>query len=73
VRPRRRHIRNREARVADTTTRFSGSFLFVKIHIVWFTTWIVLNLLPATRFDRFPFGLLTLIVSLEATFLSTSC
>jgi uncharacterized membrane protein len=71
VRPRRRHIRNREARVADTITRFSGSFLFIQIHIVWFTTWIVLNLLPATQFDRFPFGLLTLIVSLEAIFLST--
>ena len=71
VGPRQRHIRNREARVADAITRFSGSFLFIQIHVVWFTAWIVLNLIPATRFDGFPFGLLTLIVSLEAIFLST--
>lgn len=69
--PHRRHIRNREARVADAITRFSGSFLFIQIHIVWFAAWIVLNVTPATRFDGFPFGLLTLIVSLEAIFLST--
>jgi uncharacterized membrane protein len=71
VSPRRRHIRTREARVADAITRFSGSFLFIQIHVVWFAAWIVLNLIPATRFDRFPFGLLTLVVSLEAIFLST--
>jgi uncharacterized membrane protein len=68
---RRGHIRNRQARLADAITRFSGSFLFIQIHIVWFAAWIVLNLIPAIRFDRFPFGLLTLIVSLEAIFLST--
>ena len=71
VSPRRRHIRDRQARFADTITRFSGSFLFIQIHIVWFAVWIVLNLIPTTRFDGFPFGLLTLIVSLEAIFLST--
>jgi uncharacterized membrane protein len=71
VSPRRRHAQSREARVADAITRFSGSFLFIQIHIVWFAAWIVLNLIPAIRFDRFPFGLLTLIVSLEAIFLST--
>ena len=71
VSPRRRHIRDRQARSADAVTRFSGSFLFIQIHIVWFAVWITLNLIPATRFDGFPFGLLTLIVSLEAIFLST--
>ena len=71
VSPRRRHIRTRQAQVADAITRFSGSFLFIQIHIVWFAAWLVLNVIPATRFDRFPFGLLTLIVSLEAIFLST--
>jgi uncharacterized membrane protein len=71
VSPRRRHAREDQARVADAITRFSGSFLFIQIHIVWFAAWIVLNLIPATRFDKFPFGLLTLIVSLEAIFLST--
>ena len=60
----------REDRVADSITAFSGSMLFVYVHIVWFTAWIVLNVTIA-RFDPFPFGLLTLIVSLEAIFLST--
>jgi uncharacterized membrane protein len=69
--PRRRRAQTRQAEVADTITRFSGSFTFIKIHIVWFTLWIVLNLIPATTFDHYPFGLLTLIVSLEAIFLST--
>jgi uncharacterized membrane protein len=67
----RGHIRDRQAQVADAITRFSGSFLFIQLHVVWFAAWIVLNLIPATRFDGFPFGLLTLIVSLEAIFLST--
>ena len=60
----------REARVADQITMFSGSMLFVYLHIVWFAIWIVLNV-TRWRFDPYPFGLLTLIVSLEAIFLST--
>jgi uncharacterized membrane protein len=43
---------------------------FVYLHILWFTAWILLNV-TILRFDPFPFGLLTLIVSLEAIFLST--
>jgi uncharacterized membrane protein len=62
---------NRRAQIADAITRFSGSFEFIVLHMVWFAAWIVLNLIPATTFDAFPFGLLTLIVSLEAIFLST--
>ena len=65
-----RQRRRREDRVADGITAFSGSMQFVYVHIVWFTAWIVLNVTIA-RFDPFPFGLLTLIVSLEAIFLST--
>ncbi len=60
----------REDRVADKITAFSGSMQFVYVHIVWFTAWIVLNV-TIVRFDPYPFGLLTLIVSLEAIFLST--
>jgi uncharacterized membrane protein len=60
----------REDRFADKITAFSGSMLFVYVHVVWFTAWIVLNV-TVLRFDPFPFGLLTLIVSLEAIFLST--
>ena len=52
-------------RIADLITRFSGSMWFVYIHVAWFTVWIAL------RVESYPFGLLTMIVSLEAIFLST--
>ena len=51
--------------VADAITRFSGSMAFVYIHIVWFGCWIGFGV------EKYPFGLLTMIVSLEAIFLST--
>jgi len=57
-------------RVADQITAFSGSMAFVYIHVAWFAVWCIGNLVW-WRFDPFPFGLLTLIVSLEAIFLST--
>jgi uncharacterized membrane protein len=52
-------------RVADQITTFAGSMWFVYIHIVWFGCWIGLGV------ESYPFGLLTMIVSLEAIFLST--
>jgi Protein of unknown function (DUF1003) len=52
-------------RVADRITAFSGSMLFVYIHIIWFGCWIGFGV------EKYPFGLLTMIVSLEAIFLST--
>jgi uncharacterized membrane protein len=52
-------------RIADKITQFAGSMLFVYVHIVWFAVWIVF------RVEKYPFGLLTMIVSLEAIFLST--
>ena len=52
-------------RVADHITAFSGSMLFVYIHILWFGCWIGFGV------EKYPFGLLTMIVSLEAIFLST--
>lgn len=65
--------KTRRDRIADGVTRFSGSMAFVYLHVVWFGAWIVLNLGPfgLPAFDPFPFGLLTMIVSLEAIFLST--
>ncbi len=54
-----------ENRVADRITRFAGSMKFVYLHVVWFTAWIGLQV------EHYPFGLLTMIVSLEAIFLST--
>ncbi|HEX8151305.1 MAG TPA: DUF1003 domain-containing protein [Pyrinomonadaceae bacterium] len=63
-------------RVADGLAWFSGSMLFLLIHAAWFGLWIALNVglldVPGlSGFDPFPFGLLTMIVSLEAIFLST--
>lgn len=59
--------------IADAFTRFSGSMVFVYIHVAWFLIWVSWNtgLLGLPPFDPFPFGLLTMIVSLEAIFLST--
>jgi uncharacterized membrane protein len=65
-----RQRRRLQDRMADQITRFSGSMAFVYLHVVWFAAWIVINV-TGWRFDPFPFGLLTLIVSLEAIFLST--
>ena len=64
-----RHAERRAAyaqnRIADGITTFAGSMAFVYIHIVWFGCWIGLGV------ERYPYGLLTMIVSLEAIFLST--
>jgi len=57
-------------RLADTITAFAGSMQFVALHVIWFGAWILLNL-TVLHFDAFPFGLLTMVVSLEAIFLST--
>jgi len=64
-----RHVAQRAAnvqnRIADSITRFAGSMAFVYVSIIWFGLWIGL------RVEKYPFGLLTMIVSLEAIFLST--
>ena len=52
-------------RIADAITDFAGSMWFVYIHIIWFGLWIGLGA------EKYPYGLLTMIVSLEAIFLST--
>lgn len=60
-------------RLADRVVRVAGDSPFVVFHGVWFGAWILLNLgaVPVIRpWDPFPFGLLTLVVSLEAIFLS---
>ena len=80
---RRRVIRSFEAnankdrsfseRTADMTTSRFGSMGFLIINVIWFFAWISINigLIPTIRiFDPFPFGLLTMIVSLEAIFLA---
>jgi uncharacterized membrane protein len=62
-------------RVADWISEFSGSLPFLFIHLVLFTVWIGLNVGPLARssvggWDAYPFGLLTMAVSLEAIILS---
>jgi uncharacterized membrane protein len=54
-----------EDRIADRITAFSGSMRFVYLHIIWFASWIGFGV------EKYPYGLLTMIVSLEAIFLST--
>ena len=61
----RERAMRRQNRAADAITAFSGSMLFVYVHIVWFGCWIGFGV------EKYPYGLLTMIVSLEAIFLST--
>lgn len=67
--------RTKVERAADWIAAFSGSITFLMLHVVFFAVWILLNVnwLPGWRppmFDPFPFGLLTMVVSLEAIILS---
>jgi len=58
--------------MADALTRGAASTPFLVFHVVWFGAWVLANtgMLGLEPFDPFPFGLLTLVVSLEAIFLS---
>ena len=59
-------------RIADAITRFCGSMSFLWVHVAWFALWIGVNVgMGKGALDPFPFNFLTLIVSLEAIFLST--
>lgn len=64
-----------EGTLAAFITAFAGSMPFVYFHVLWFGLWILINygaFEPYIHpFDRFPYGLLTMIVSLEAIFLAT--
>jgi uncharacterized membrane protein len=63
--------RNPTDRMAGIIAMFCGSFTFVWEHLVWFGAWVIVNELPGvSHFDPFPFTFLTLVVSLEAIFLS---
>lgn len=68
-------LHSAEGRLADTITRWAGSMYFAYFHIIWFSLWFIINeglLKPYVPiFDPFPYGLLTMVVSLEAIFLST--
>ena len=67
-------LKRTEDHVADRITAFAGSLNFVYIHTVWFGVWISINASvfgASLVFDEFPYGLLTMVVSLEAIFLAT--
>jgi len=61
----RQRAQSVQNRIADRITAFSGSMAFVYIHAIWFASWIIFKV------EKYPYGLLTMIVSLEAIFLST--
>ena len=71
----RKIIHSAEGQLAEKISNWAGSMPFVYFHVVWFTAWIVINSTPyfgvIPVFDPFPYGLLTMIVSLEAIFLAT--
>lgn len=60
-------------RIANVMTSFAGSMAFFYVHIAWFCLWFILNTghLGITPFDPYPYGFLTMVVSLEAIFLAT--
>ena len=67
-------MRGTQDRIADAITTFAGTMQFVYLHALWFAVWITFNeglFGPSAVWDPYPFGLLTMIVSLEAIFLST--
>ncbi len=59
-------------RISDWIAWFSGSMSFLMINTAWFIVWMIINIFHTgiQQFDPYPFGLLTMIVSLEAIFLS---
>lgn len=65
--------RSKQEQIADVITNFSGQMTFVYLHVIWFGAWFLLNSgwFGFRPFDPFPYGLLTMVVSLEAIFLST--
>jgi len=70
VRHEEQRLQSLQSRIADAITSFAGSMTFVYVHVVWFALWITVGGI-LIGFDKYPFGLLTMIVSLEAIFLST--
>jgi len=73
VRQRANQNQSVQDRIANAMTSFSGSMVFFYVHILWFLVWFLLNTghLGVIPFDPYPYGFLTMVVSLEAIFLAT--
>jgi uncharacterized membrane protein len=66
--------RSRLDRLADRIANMVGTIRFVAVHLVWYAVWIAINtgLIPLVRpFDRYPFSLLCLLISMEAVLLTS--
>ncbi|MBU0963935.1 DUF1003 domain-containing protein [Patescibacteria group bacterium] len=61
----------RTDKIAQKISDFVGNIWFVWIHAIIFSIWIIFNVITIDSWDPYPFIFLTLIVSLEAIFLST--
>jgi uncharacterized membrane protein len=62
------------ARIGHSIGGFVGSSWFILLHVIWFTSWLMFNLLPMSRFrpfDPFPFPLLGSIIEIEGIFLAS--
>lgn len=69
-----KQLRTFSGRLADRITVIAGSMTFLVLNIIWFIVWILLNsgaFGNKFEFDKYPYGLLTMIVSLEAIILSS--
>ena len=67
------HSRSSAEQIADKITTFAGSTPFLILHVIWFAVWVITNvglIRGFSPFDPFPFSFLTLVVSLEAIFLT---
>jgi len=59
-------------KIADKVTAFAGTMRFIYVHFVWWIAWFVINSnLLHLSFDKYPYNLLTMILSLEAILLAT--
>lgn len=72
----KKKIHSAEGKMAEFISNWTGSMYFVYVHIAWFVLWFVINSTEILSdyikpFDPYPYGLLTMIVSLEAIFLAT--
>jgi uncharacterized membrane protein len=65
-----KEAQTRGEKLSELIAAFCGSTIFVYINAVWFGGWIFTNSVMSEPFDPFPFTFLTLVVSLEAIFLS---